>query len=157
MRSLNQLLSFRTADVDTKFKSLKESSIPEPDSFQSSLLKNGGSYPTFLIMNLLNIYCFLVQYQFNGNTLWLHHGEKMVLQPLSRTIVEVTIPATFPEFRKGSYKDGLLRERQCGFLTKHSAPACRADFLRLFGNACSIIIFLDIRKAFEQVTHKALF
>ena len=57
--------------------------------------------------------------------------------------------------------NGLLSERQYGFIAKRSSPACQAEFLSLLANACNenkaaIIIYLDIRKAFDQVPHKAL-
>ena len=57
--------------------------------------------------------------------------------------------------------NGLLSERQYGLIAKRSATACQAEFLSFLANACNenkaaVIIYLDIRKAFDQVPHKAL-
>jgi hypothetical protein len=156
--------------VITQIRHLKESSVPGPDKLPPSLVKYGGSDLPTLLLSLFSISLELgivpAQWKRSVVTPRLKSGPRTAVQSyrgihhtchllriLERLIKEPLLGHLL--------ENDFIDKSQYGFLAKRSVASCQTHFLNALACAnnngeSAIIIYLDIRKAFDQVPHSRL-
>lgn len=165
-QSLSTIL-FNLADIAKLLGRIKDSSTPGSDGLPPTLLKHGGSDIQLLIYNLFTILLssghfpsqwkqsiIIPRYKSGCRTAISNYRGIHNTALLARTLERVIKPPLVAHLLENNH----ISDRQYGFLSKRSVASCQVHFLSLIKEAqnmgkCIVVLYLDIKKAFDQVPH----
>ena len=163
-------LSVSLADVVSQLRFLKASSFPGPDGIPPAFLKNGGPDIPVLLLKLFNLSLNsgVIPSQWKCTTViprWKAGSRKSVnsyrgihhTPHIIRILERILKPILLSHF----LSNDLISKNQYGFLMRRSTASCQYHFLATIAEAhnkglATIIIYLDISKAFDNVPHSNL-
>lgn len=168
--ALLDMIHISLQDVSTQLRALKASSVPGPDGLPSIPLIQGGNDLPLLLHHLfvssMKQGLFPLQWKQSVVTPRYKSGPRTAADSyrgihhtsLISRIFERTIKSPLT---KHLVFHNLISDRQYGFLLRRSTTSCQTDFFDLLSSAHEagssiIIVYLDIKKAFDRVPHAAL-
>ena len=163
-------VSISLSDIRKQLLRLRESKTAGPDGLPASLLKHGGPDIPDLLFNLFNLSLNSgeVPTQWKRSIVIPHFkaGSRLLVTSyrgvhhtclLSRILERIIKPYLLDQFTKL----GHISSNQYGFLSKRSVGGSMVHFFDWIAKAIDtgagiVVIYLDIRKAFDVVSHDIL-
>lgn len=163
-------IEFSESEIKKFMTPVKASYWEGPDGIPTTLIKQGGTDIPLLLLNLFNLsmQSSHVPSHWKHAIVIPHHkkGPKDKLanyRPISHTSILLKIMEKIVKDQTSDFllSRNLISKSQHGFIKRRSCQSCLLELLNNITNSVDngkayIIVFLDMRKAFDQVPHDRL-
>jgi hypothetical protein len=173
LRESDGLLSNISVDISTirsVIRNIKPSTYPGPDCIPAIALKYGGADIAMMLQNIFNLSLSAGAFPSQWKTSFVipqHKSGAINDVKNYRPINHTSIAARIFErvIKQGLWKfvfeNGLINSSQHGFLSQRSCLTCHLEYFDMITSATdsglsTIVILLDMQKAFDRVPHRHL-